>query len=347
MKASATMNRSIIPFPPGGAQGESRHVSASAAFDESQFMPWPAFRDEYYASVARGYDRMRRLRVVIGGLARDIEHVLPQTIARVERLGQFFDDYRVVVYENDSHDQTLAMLTRWREWNSRVLVVSEQRNDPVNLPSRCLSRAARMAYYRGECQRVIRESYSQFDHVILVDTDLLGGWSYDGVAHTFGQRDWDFVGANGFIYRRRWLSPNAVSHYDAWAFRNDQQFTPLTTKEVNGMIFHRGQPMERVYSCFGGLGIYRMPAYLAGRYDGTDVEHVTFHRVLHERGFDKTYLNPSLITVYGRKHRSLDAWAARMIRILDLWPRRRSTTWNFAMTKATPSSRHERGKQAA
>ena len=149
------------------------------------------------------------------------------------------------------------------------------------------------------------------------------------MAHTFGCQDWDFVGANGIIYRRRWLLPNAVAQYDAWAFRDDHEFTPLTTKQVNRMRFNRGQSLQPVYSCFGGIGVYQMPAYLAGRYDGSDVEHVTFHQTLHRLGYNRTYLNPNLIAVYGRKYRSLDRYAARLLQLTDYVPAVPTVEWQF------------------
>jgi hypothetical protein len=318
-------------------------------FDESRFAPRMADQATYDASVTRGYGRMRGSRVVIAGLARDIEAIVNTTIARIERLGSMFRDYRAVIYENDSADQTRQKLHDWQDQNPRVTIISEDRNDPVNLPSRCLSRAARMAYYRGQCHQLISRGHARYDHVIIVDTDLYGGWSYDGIAHTFGQDDWDFVGANGIIYRRRWLQPNTTSHYDAWAFRVDSNFTPLTTKQVNHMRYDRGQPMQRVYSCFGGLGIYRMPAFMAGRYDGSDIEHVTFHREMHRRGFGRTFLNPSLIAVYGRKHRSMDPLAAKVIRVLDVVLGRRQTTWEYPAPTQKPATdlNPSTGKRAA
>jgi glycosyltransferase involved in cell wall biosynthesis len=300
------------------------------AFDELHFAPIPGTESKYFDSVARGYDRMRHQRIVIAGLARDVEGILPRTIERIERQGRFFRDYRVVIYENDSVDTTRWILKTWAARNARVTVVCENRDDPVNQAARCLSRAARMAYYRSRCHELIRDEYSRYDHVMLVDTDLTGGWSYDGVAHTFGQTQWDFVGANGIIYRRRRLRPNAVSHYDAWAFRVDSDFTPLTTREVNEMLYHRGQQLKPVYSCFGGVGIYSMPAFLAGRYDGSDIEHVGFHREMHRQGYSRTFLNPNLIAVYGRKHRSWDRYAAAWIRMLDLIAMRDPTLWYFA-----------------
>ncbi|MDG2381527.1 MAG: hypothetical protein P8N76_07625 [Pirellulaceae bacterium] len=272
---------------------------------------------------------MKSRRVVIAGLARDLDAILPLTISRIEALGKLFEEYHVIVYENDSADHTLELLQAWASSNPRVTICSEVRNDPVNQAERCLSRAARMAYYRTQCQQQITQQYSHFDNVILVDMDLEGGWSADGIANTFGHSDWDFVGAFGIIFRRQLLAPNCVTHYDAWAYRVDEAYTPMTTKEVNSILFRRGDPLQAVTSCFGGLGIYRMPAYLEGRYDGTDVEHVTFHRQMRDRGYRRTYLNPSQITIYGRKHRTLDHVAARMLRVVDAIPGRVATEWNF------------------
>lgn len=304
-------------------------------FNEAQFPPSDAFREGYLRDVAMGYAEARRSRVVIAGLARDLGSILPATIARIERLGSLFQDYRVVVYENDSVDNTRALLQTWAQRNRRVRAVCEDRTDPVNQPTRCLDRAARMAYYRSQCQKAIRQQFADFDHVILVDMDLDGGWSYDGVAHTFAQSEWDFVGAYGIILRRERLTPNVILHYDAWAFRNDEQFTPLTTRQVNVMRYQRGQPLQSVHSCFGGLGIYRMTAYLAGEYDGSDVEHVAFHKNLYQKGIRRIFLNPNLIVVYGRKHRT---WDARLKPVIRLWDRLRGkpvTPWLYAESESS------------
>lgn len=302
-----------------------------ADFAESLFPPVGAGPVAAYERVvARGYALMKQRRVVIAGLARDLAVCLPRTIARIERLGSLFQDYRVVVYENDSVDATRPLLQQWARQNRCVQAVCENRTDPVNEPTRCLDRAARMAYYRSQCQEAIRTHYADFDHTILVDMDLEGGWSYDGIAHSFAQTDWDFIGAYGIIYRRQRLNPNFIVHYDAWAFRLDEQFTPLTTQEVNRILFHRGEPLQPVRSCFGGLGIYPMNVYLSGQYNGTDVEHVAFHRDLFQKGYRRFYLNPNMLVVYGRKHRSWDDRLRPVIRILERLQGRSPTTWLFA-----------------
>ena len=250
---------------------------------------------------------------VICGLARDVEHVLPQTIARIERLGAMFADYRVVISENDSRDRTKLMLGEWAGRNPKVDALLEQRGDPVNPIARCLKRAERMARYRSVCLETVRARYADFTHAIVVDTDLQLGWSDEGVANTFGHDGWDFVGANGLILRRCGFSLNTLVQYDAWAFRLDEQFTPLTTAEVNQMSWQRGQPLVPVTCCFGGLGVYRMPAFLAGTYAGHDTEHVTHQQVARARGFRNVFLNPSQITLYGRHRRRCDLWMIPLI----------------------------------
>lgn len=321
------MDRHIVPFTKLASQEAPADLSF---FDESMFPPSDDAYNVYAQDLRAGYATMKRRRVVITGLARDVGEVLPLTIARIERQGGMFADYRVVIYENDSQDETLELLMAWSRRNPRVHIVSEKRDDPVNQPTRCLSRAERMAYYRSQCQQTIRREFNSFDHVMIVDTDLTGGWSYDGMAHTFSRGGWDFVGANGIIYRRIGLKPNSYVQYDAWAFRLDDKFTPLDTKTVNYMLYHRGQPMQSVSSCFGGVGIYAMKPYLSGEYDGSDVEHVAFHRNLREKGYRQIYLNPNLLAVYGRKHRTLDRPMGRVIHWLDRLTGRRLQQWHYA-----------------
>lgn len=279
---------------------------ATVDFPEAELPPPAEFRAQYEHYLEVGLARMRERRVVLCGLARDVAPVLPVTIARMERLGQMFADYRVVIYENDSADNSREMLFAWSHRNPRVTVRSERRGAPVNPNARCLKRSTRMAYYRNSYREYIAEHFADFDHTIVVDTDLVGGWSYDGVANSFGHDNWDFIGSNGIIYRATRRDPNLPVQFDAWAFRLDRSLTPLSTAEVNSMYWHRGAPLVPVTSCFGGLGIYPQRAMIECRYDDWDIEHVPLHRDMAERGMDRMFLNPSQITLYGRRRRKSD-----------------------------------------
>lgn len=270
-----------------------------AAFDESRFLPSPRRAAEYKKLVARGRQVMKERKVVITGLARNIAPVLGKTMARIERTGAMFDDYRVVVFENDSRDNTAEQLKVWARINPNVRAISERLGDPVNPGIRCLDRATRMAKYRSACRDYLLENWPDYDDVIVVDMDLPGGWSYDGIANTFGQEiEWDFVGSNGIIHKEYKGLLNKPLYYDVWAFRWLGSWSPVFAQQLNPRYWPRGEPMLRVNSCFGGLGVYKMNSVFAGTYAGTDCEHVPFHQSMAAAGFDRGYMNPSQITCY-------------------------------------------------
>jgi hypothetical protein len=272
-------------------------------FPEHAFPPLAEQAEDYFAACRRGYGVMAESRVVITGLARNVAAILPLTIRRIDNLARCFADFRVVVYENDSSDATRLLLARWAAGNRRVEAVSEVLDDPVNPTTRCLDRAARMACYRSRCQDRVLEQAADFDAVIIVDFDVQGGFSIDGIASSFGWHGWDFVGSNGLICRRDGLRMNALRQYDTWALRFDHPLTPLSTARAGGMVYERGRPLVPVTSCFGGLGIYTLDAYRAGSYAGGDLEHANFHRSLIASGRERLFLNPSQLVIYGRRHR--------------------------------------------
>ena len=274
----------------------------------SGFFPIPErFWEDYQERRRAGLQRMRETDVAIGGLARDIAEIIPQSIARIERLGELFRSYSVVIYENDSQDDTKRILANWADRNPRVHFLHERLGAPSNRKRRCLNRTLRMAHYRNEIRRYITKQLSHCQYTIVLDFDLAGGWSLDGIMNSFGWSDWDFMGSYGVYVKPRRFSllrraigmlPYDRVHYDAWAFRlaNSPEMVPIAA--TNHLYWDNGSPPVRVFSCFGGLGIYRSEAMKLCKYDGSDTEHVRFHNRMHEAGLDRLYLNPSQIVLY-------------------------------------------------
>ena len=208
-----------------------------------------------------------------------------------------------------------------------------------------------MARYRQRCQEIVLEQCGHFDATIVIDLDVAGGWSEDGVAHSFGQRDWDFIGSNGLIYRREGLRINDLRQYDMWALRFDADLSPIPTAQARHYVYARGEPLVPVTCCFGGLGIYRMEAFRHGRYGTTDTEHAGFHRELIRRGFGRLFLNPSQILVYGRRRRCGDPFVAAVLRAWSAVSGRRPAPWIFGpegsdAPPATPARPAAAGRQA-
>lgn len=270
----------------------------TAHFPESRFPPLAAQAADYWYKVRCGRTKMADTQVVLVGLARNLEAVLPLTMSRLERLGSLFGDYRILIYENDSVDGTPSMLQAWATINPKVQVICCRLGEQVNPKRRCLARAARMANYRNACRQEIVQHYAHFPYTLIADLDLTGGWSYDGIANTFGQDGWDMMGSNGMLQRDYEGKKDQLVHYDVWAFRWQGSYKPVGAKQINPLHWDRGEPSVPLYSCFGGLGIYRTECLLQCAYDGTDCEHVPLHRKMRDNGYGRIFMNPSQIVLY-------------------------------------------------
>ena len=270
----------------------------AAEFPEWWFPCRLPVRPVYERRVAAGYARMRATSVVFCGLARDVAAILAEVTARIEHAGTMFRDYRVVVYESDSRDETPAGLTGWAVRNPRVEVLTETLGVPRWERSQAPERMRHMAACRNRYLAHVVERHGVFDRVIVLDMDLPRGFSYDGLAHTFGGDEWDVVGSNSVSVFPEGLPPPDPEFFDAWAFRRLDATTPPLA-EIHRQFFRRGDPLVPVGSAFGGLAVYTMAAFGSGaRYGGDDCEHVVLHRELRARGFDRQFVNPSQIVLY-------------------------------------------------
>lgn len=283
----------------GSVESELGCEESLTDFPEDIFPVDESRQPEYQERIERGRQRMAECSVVVCGLSRDVRQYLPRTATRIERLGEMFADYRVSLFENDSTDATVEFLSDWCHRNSRVEYLSTTKGHRKYERSRSLERAKWLAFCRNQYRELIQRKYSKFDYVIVVDTDLAGGWSYDGIAHTFGHDQWDYVGSYG-LDRRLDRKPGRPPffHFDTWAYRPAIGILEQTLEHPRDLDLPRGGPLLPVESCFGGVGIYRMECMLAAEYAGGDCEHVIFHNRLRHAGFSRQFFNPSQLVLY-------------------------------------------------
>jgi len=300
----------------------------SVEFDEDEWFCPAVFRAAYNESIARGRDRMARSRVVICGIARDLGEPLRWNLPRIRRIAEPFRDARFVFYENDSVDDTRERLEAWAREDPRVSVLSERLGAPRwgSVPDP--ARARDLAACREKVRRHAVREAGDFDFAIVLDPDLCG-FSYDGIAHSLGQDDWDALGANGLA--PRWGRP---IYWDTWAFRALGHPDVHGSLEVSLMVLPRGAPLLPVLSCFGGLALYRMAAFAAAAYGGDECEHVTLHKRMCLAGYPRVFLNPSLIVLYP------DHLLSHDVRRPFWWRKRASSS---AMAATGPE---ERGRRA-
>lgn len=253
----------------------------------------PAWRDYHDELVSRGHARRRQLSAVIVGLARNLSFRLPNACRLLDSVGSGFAVSRVAVFENDSGDNTRDELLKYsqqQQTHAEVVILGATRGDPIWPQTRDLSRAQAMAGYRAECQEYVRRNPA--DVVLVLDLDV-ADYSDAGLSHTLGNDDWDFVGSYGLAMVRE-----QRVQFDVWAFRDVLHPEPHTRFEINPRHYRLGWPIFPVLSCFGGLGVYRGEAYLAGTYSGGDCEHVQFHKSIQAAGYRRFFLNPNQYVLY-------------------------------------------------
>jgi len=167
---------------------------------------------------------------------------------------------------------------------------------------------------RQRCNDWIKDinKFFSVDYVIIIDLDLDGGWSYDGIFNSFGYSDWSAMTANGFEYKEKKIeSEQGVEYleyerlfFDTFAYKKYGSWEVLDSEETNRLKFDRGEEPFKVYSNFNGVGIYKYEDMIDCTFgahqnpDGTVINEWSFmHNQMIKNGCD-IYLNPSLITLY-------------------------------------------------
>lgn len=246
---------------------------------------------------------LRGQRIAFLGTARSCAPALPASIAKLRELGALFAHHEIHIYENDSSDDTGAMLDHWAR-DGLLHAMREQ-----GVAERMPLRTERLAYGRNKLLDHVLER-GPWDYICWADLDGLVGerFAVDGFVSNFRHTEaWDAV------FPLSW-----PLYYDLWALREPticpDDYVASGLHTLNAALFagreihaatQQLQPGRvagwlPVQSAFGGFGLYKGAVAALGRYsglvDGREVcEHVPYHRLLVQAGA-RLYLNPQCIT---------------------------------------------------
>ncbi|MBA2729053.1 MAG: hypothetical protein H0U49_12885 [Parachlamydiaceae bacterium] len=212
-------------------------------------------------------------KVVICGICRDVETPLLSTMRIIEEIGNLFEDYKVVVYENNSSDCTPQLLQHWALRNPRVLARSEHITDQMYTKfiinhtwDNSIFRVERIAYARNKVLDIVMtDEYEEFDYLIWLDMDFETPPSYEAIIETFHSNlEWDAVFAYGI--------DRGGNYYDWYEFRD--QVYPIGAELLGDYYWHLPKSLilsmndhwHPVISAFGGFGIYKKSSMIGCRY---------------------------------------------------------------------------------
>jgi hypothetical protein len=262
--------------------------------------------EQYQEKVRIGREAWNTKKVIITGLARNCEKSLYENIPLIGSTCSNFEDFKVVIYENNSTDNTRIILDEFQKHNPNFVTILGSNDDQKMISDKSESRILRMVKYRTIIQDYIKTNCSDYDYVINIDLDMSGGWSVDGLMTALAWEDFDVMGSVSQVYKssiKKWL------HYDRWAFKFHSWTEEWSDEETSSDLIWfwdwkpaRGAKPIECLSVFGGLAIYKMEAYLSGEYGcrhpdflGSFItsEHNQFHYSMRQKGYDKVFLNPS------------------------------------------------------
>ena len=238
--------------------------------------------------------------VVIVGCARDIESYLTNTKKKLEMVKSLFRSSKIIIYENDSTDKTLDILSTWSKENFIKLITEK---DVKGI------RTERLAHGRNLLYKEAMKT--KFDLLIVIDLDnVISDLSAESMMSCFDKEfveDWAMVGAN-----------QTGNYYDMFALRTFDDWVPFDFEkclkiEKKSRAYclddrYKNIPKDdkpiQVKSCFGGLAIYKRK-YLDNcdygkgfQMNGDEkmefCEHVDFNEGIINNG-GKIYINPKFI----------------------------------------------------
>jgi hypothetical protein len=230
---------------------------------------------------------MKNYNVIFAGTCRNVDKHIERVLNSVEECGRKFNDYAVVIYENDSSDKTRTILNRMKKDNYHYIF-----EDNIKEPRR----TKRLERGRNMCLEKVRElnSDTYYQYLIVLDMDEINGKGtfVKTIDSCFVDMNWDVLAGN-----------QSGRYYDLWALRNsDLNYDCRHEWRQKGHCMYRnityptGQWKE-VDSAFGGIAIYKLSSipehckYVGEHKDSMEkCEHVEFHECIKANG-GKLYIN--------------------------------------------------------
>lgn len=271
------------------------------------WQPIMEFEPSYQAMAKIGFDVLRQSHIAIVGLARNCAAPLRNNLETMAETGSRSAGWRLHIESNDCADETAEVLHEFANKHDEASFCYHDLGHGEFGHEFQGRRTEAMAMHRTVCQTWVRNLVPRPDLVVVFDCDLWGGWNTTGLLNGIG---WLSKTLNAFamssvsLFEYDFGPGRDWYHYDLWALRGlGQQDCWYDTYQnrIGGWAYTWlppvGSPPVLVSSAFGGLAVYRTSDYLAGTYDGSDCEHVGFHRSIAQSSGRSMYICPSMRTV--------------------------------------------------
>lgn len=262
-------------------------------------------------------------KVIICGVVKNVEKKIEKNIEYCNKTGKLFQDYKIIIYENNSKDNTKNILSKYTHTakiimedipyetiksNSKIWTATYRTGSdhPCRIEQICNARNIVIDEFN-------KPEYDEYQYVIWIDLDS-GGWCLEGIQNSFERKDdWDavFAGYNHYDDYALRLDPTITANDDYYKNISDYNeifcMGPETLGETYWNLrnkynihFNNTERLIPVYSAFNGLGIYKKELFKENKYDCIVTNDV---KTLARKIIDHPKFNQYQMRIYSKCHK--------------------------------------------
>lgn len=248
-------------------------------------------------------------RIVFCGLARDIEKYIEKSIIKLEIVGKYFKDYKIIIFENDSSDDTRNLIKTNCTRNNKIILLNcnNMNSTECKLKNKkgydygmlSKQRIHKMAQYREQYLNYVKTNLSDYDYMMVCDMDLSGNQCIDGIFTSIIKSDWDAIYINGKTSFWGFFGLITIT-YDGFAFVNyNSEFTKKNNLGLEILLqillmnsgINYSKEFYQVKSAFNGYALYKINSIKNASYIGDyNCEHINLSKNINDNG-GKQYIN--------------------------------------------------------
>lgn len=202
----------------------------------------------------------------ICGTVKNCGKYLNKVLENMKRIGSIFDDYQIVIYYDSSNDNTLEILKKFQEKNSKMFFY-------VNRNLATQFRTHNLAIARNFCLSYVRQNIQKFPFFIMMDCDDVNckEINIDILKKYLHIDTWDGLSFN-----------TKPKYYDIWAlsiypfcfsynhFNNNVKYYDIIQNYIDKLLT-KAKAENKLVECissFNGFSLYRTSKFLNTYYDG-------------------------------------------------------------------------------
>jgi hypothetical protein len=210
------------------------------------------------------YLYMTKKKCCICGTIKDCEKYLKDVFKNIKKITELFDDYYIIVYYDNSSDNTLKTLI---EYQKRFKIYIYH-----NKKYKSKYRTHRIAYGRNYCLKIINKYFSDFKYFIMMDfDDVCTNKINISLLKKYVDNDssWDALSFNKSKYYDLWALSIRPYIFSYIHFNNPYDILDnMNIYITNQLSLLKNNELLPCFSAFNGFAIYKTEVFRDCIYDG-------------------------------------------------------------------------------